>query len=67
MSCNCGKPKPGPHGNSKPEQPTTSLTASVGGSGRFTHVAPNGKRTVFNDILGARAEAVRRGGSVEIA
>jgi len=72
MGCNCGKPKPGPNGNQKPPAVTPSaraLVASAGGAaglaGNFTHVAPNGSRTSFGDILGARAEVARQGGRVE--
>lgn len=69
MGCDCSKPKPGPNGNQKPSILTQALVASAGqpSAGSFTHVAPDGSRTAFGDLLGARAEVARRGGSIDVA
>lgn len=61
--CGCGKSKPGPLGNQKPEPSPRSLVASTGG---ITHVAPDGTRTKVNDLLAGRAAVARRGGSVDL-
>lgn len=62
--CDCN-PKPKPLGRETSKPQPSSLVASAGGSsGGIVHVAADGTRTVYGDLLGARAAVIRQGGSI---